>query len=116
MEGLKRVEKGVDKTASELAIARLSKDIEVLEREWRYVDSDNDNMWFYLLGIGLLLISPVLSGVTTTGLLVVGGIGAFLLFIAISTTLGNSKKKKELEAQIGTKRAEMARHQQIVKM
>ena len=32
VEGLKRVEKGVDKTASELAIARLTQEINQIER------------------------------------------------------------------------------------
>jgi hypothetical protein len=114
VEGLKRVERGVDKTASELAIARLSKDIDGLERQWASVASE-DNMALYLWGIGLLIISPVASNGNTTGLLVVGGLGALLLFIAVSSTLGNSKKKKEIEAQLGSKRSEMARHQQIVK-
>ena len=115
VEGLKRVEKGVDKTASELAIARLSKDIEGLEQQWNSIASE-DNMGLDLWGIGLLIGSPIISSGNTTGLLVVGGIGALILFIAISSTLNNSRKKKELEAQIGSKRAEMARHQQIVKM
>ncbi|MFN3333720.1 MAG: hypothetical protein ACK47M_14530, partial [Caldilinea sp.] len=33
VEGLKRVEKGVDKTASELAIARLSKEMQQMQME-----------------------------------------------------------------------------------
>lgn len=73
-------------------------------------------MGLYLWSIGLLIGSPIISGGDTTILLVVGGIGALILFGAISSTLNNSKKKKELEAQIASKRSEMARHQQIVKM
>lgn len=115
VEGLKRVEQGVDKTASELAIARLNRDIEGLNQQWNSIDSEH-NTELYLWGIGLLIGSPIISSGNITGLLVVGGIGALILFIAISSTLNNSKKKKELEAQIGSKMSEMARHQQIVKM
>ncbi len=70
VEGLKRVERGVDKTASEWAIVRLSKDIEALQREWQSVEADS-NMGLYLWGIGLLLGAPVMTGcwrwVSSTG-------------------------------------------------
>ena len=58
MEGLKRVEKGVDKTASELAIARLSKDIDDLQSRLSYLQSKSDPEAI-LRGIGVIILGVI---------------------------------------------------------
>jgi hypothetical protein len=115
VEGLKRVEKGVDKTASELAIARLQKDIESLEEKRRWVESQSNNS-LYLWGAGLLIFSPVISSGNTGALLIIGGIGVLLLVIAITSSISNSKEKSEIQAQIASIQSEIAKHQRIVKV
>ncbi len=120
VEGLKRVERGVDRTASELAIARLKKEISKTRTELHeHQDMRKQQreqmmvmavlllpLGLFLLGIGSVL--AVLSGLV----LIAGGIsGAYNVF----RLFGESSEEKQLAAQLNEKEAELARHQLIVK-
>ena len=86
MEGLKRVEKGVDKTASELAIARLNK--EIAEIEHRRFELSNSRQGWQLgsAGCGTCIVIAMIAGIFSNRAQDIGtlllwfGIGFILLF------------------------------------
>jgi len=122
VEGLKRVEKGVDKTASELAIARLSKEIQQLQarlaqQEQSRKEERNNNFFLgpflFLLGVFFIWGAQGHWSAWLWGLIFcAGGIslpyGGFRLF-------NESDEEIQLTQQVENKNAELERHQQIVK-
>jgi hypothetical protein len=113
VEGLKQVQLGVDKTASELAIVRLKPEVAELEGQLNDAKTQKSStapVW--LLGIGIfgLLLSiarPVL----------------FLLFVPLVVGMvlyiRSRKRAKErvllpIEEALGRKKEELAKHQQVV--
>lgn len=117
VEGLKRVEKGVDKTASELAIARLQEERSQLAGridELRGSRTYNQSLQVGcggVLAIGSLLALSVGAGLPGIVFLLIG-VGLVVLAAATSST---SDEEKQLNEAIAEKDAEIARHQQIVK-
>lgn len=119
VEGLKRVEKGVDKTASELAIARLNK--EIAEIEHRRFELSNSRQGWQLgsAGCGTFIVIAMIAGIFSNraqdiGTLLLGfGIGFILIFAAVKI-FGESSEEKQLQELWMEKRSELTRHQQIV--
>lgn len=108
VEGLKRVERGVDRTATELAIARLRQDIDDLAQIHAAIGVGVPigrmlKFGIPALVIGLLMLS---SGnwesvlfCSLPGLLLTGG--AIMIFD------NNARKKAEIEAEIEAKWSEI---------
>lgn len=119
VEGLKRVEKGVDKTASELAIARLNKEIAEIEHR-RFELSNSREGWQHGSGgCGTFIVIAMIVGIFSNqmqdiGALLLGfGIGFILIFAAVKI-FGESSEEKQLQELWMEKRSELIRHQQIV--
>ena len=114
VDGLMRVQRGVDKTASELAIARLQRDADEFTQQWRNVNAQS-----YLgpLGWGafLLILGMLLSNSNIQPL---GGLAALAgIVLLVSAFNGNTKKSQELAAlqeQYDATVSEIDRHKAIV--
>ena len=107
VEGLSKVQEGVDKTASELAIKRLNNEIDEIEKEW--VKTKPDEITPVLVFIGGLLIGGFFLyglgeligpgfGVT---FLIIGVIGllAYVLNMARTNRRSAKQKRDELMAK-----------------
>jgi len=112
IEGLKQVQVGVDKTASELALKRLKKEVE--ELNLLKINRKTGSVMFSILG-GI----PILIGIL--GILAgIGGTVTFIIVGAIGLTLiwgGNSYyngQVAEIEEEIQKRMQELAKHQVIV--
>ena len=131
VEGLARVQTGVDKTASELAIRRLTDEIRDLQAERErvrrrsdQVDSVSSIHTMYGLGALLLLFAIGLALAESWLLaLVFGASGLALIAIARVNERNNLSKdarvKKQLVAldnELSNKRAELEHHQKIVSL
>jgi Flp pilus assembly protein TadB len=113
VEGLKQVQAGVDKTASELAIRRLREDIAELEKKKE--EAGNSGPLPFLLG---------LAGLVGLGLGIWGIIGhqsnlcvwSVLLIVLIIGPLAwyMNKRAKPIDDELEKKRAELARHERLV--
>ncbi len=119
VEGLKRVERGVDRTASELAIVRLTREISVIERRWSEMSSERKKWRIGVGGCGTILLIVAVIAIYSVGDLPTVAIeslllGVGLLLIAFKV-LGESSEEKRLNKLWSEKQAELARHQQIVK-
>jgi hypothetical protein len=118
VEGLKRVEKGVDKTASELAIARLQKDIDDLQSQLNYLESKSDPEAI-LRGIGLIALGILISFLfwDMLGLILFSAIAGLLWIIwGIWSINGNKREKTDFMAKIEAKKAEITDHERVVNM
>ncbi len=125
VEGLKRVEKGVDKTASELAIARLSNEVHALKAALGDKAEPRESWQTGFFGCGGLLVIAGIVGVV--GGLVGGSsleyLGKQLVWFLVGVVLmliglrffDDSAEEKQLRKAIAEKEAEIARHQKIVK-
>jgi hypothetical protein len=121
VEGLKRVEKGVDKTASELAIARLQREIGVLELHYSRLSRSRE-FWqtVFVIGGGFIAVvgmCGLFAGPSSKSfggglLFVLGGLGLVLIGAKF---LGESNNEKQLSSAIAEKQTELVRHQRIVK-
>ncbi|MBE2239303.1 MAG: hypothetical protein IAE81_16050 [Caldilineaceae bacterium] len=105
VEGLKRVEKGVDKTASELAIARLQKEVNALSERLSSRAAPRENWLSGTTGCGGFLavagIIALLAGGASdfgAGLLLIL-VGAGLVFIGLRL-FGESNEEKQLSKAI----------------
>lgn len=109
VEGLRRVARGVDRTTTELAIARLRQDIDDLAQIHAAIGVGVPFGWILKIGIPALIIGFVmLSGgnweglyCSLPGLLLTGG--AIMIFGE------NARKKAEIEAEISAKWSEINR-------
>ena len=121
VEGLKRVEKGVDRTASELAIARLNK--EILELRSKRVGSRKlreqerslslaVGIFASVLGISIIAMFQLHWLSWLFGLMIIVG-GIYSLHNG-SRLFSESDEEKQVIQQISDKKAELTRHQQIV--
>ena len=125
VEGLKRVERGVDKTASELALVRLQKEIDALDRRHTELWGSRQSWQAgFKLGGGFCVYVGIFSlfalgasseylGAGLFGLFWVL-VGAGLILIGVKV-FGESDEEEQLLGAIVERRAEIARHQQIVK-
>ena len=121
VEGLKRVESGLDRTASELAIARLQK--EISELDWlRRRRSSSREFWqmVFVIGGGFIavvgmcgLFAGLNSGSFGAGLFfVLVGLGLILIGVRF---LGESNDERELGKVLAEKQRELSHHKRIVK-
>lgn len=115
VEGLKRVEKGVDKTASELAIARLQKDIDDLRSQLGYLESKSDPEAI-LRGIGLIALGILIAFLNEFFGFLFATAGLLWVIWGIWSINGNKQEKTDLAAKIEAKKAEIIEHEQIVNM
>jgi hypothetical protein len=138
IDAIKKVGIGVDKTASELAIVRLQKDIDnlrmkktnLLSRSPRPVTSPVSALLlvfcFILLGGLLCVIGPsapsddylmiIIMGIFSIGMILIGGIPLFVLRPKGIKSWGETTgvQLELLDEQIAEKNLELQRHQKIV--
>jgi hypothetical protein len=113
LEGLNRVERGVDRTASELAIARLQKEIAPLV-EQRRSTSRQSAVGAMITGVICLFVALQVSG---------SGVAlSIFMFVAILCFLGGyfiwtdtSRQWQALDTKIAAKHEEIKKHQAIIK-
>lgn len=125
VEGLKRVERGVDKTASELAIARLRQDIDELTKRYRFLEGQS-HAGTIVYGVTAIAVTGALMyGALSGGASLGSGFWIFFVFLlvgigmvwsGISDSTSESREKAEINARIGTLRSEIEKHERIVKM
>ncbi len=120
-EAIGKVQAGVDRTASELAIKRLKDEIDTLQAQ-KNIIADSNNLLFGCTGLaGLFAIGSILTA-CVMGLDNGGWIApAILWVIFLLTYQAYSNKKKELaikikpiDEQINQRLAEIQRYRQIV--
>ena len=139
LDGIKRVQVGVDKTASELAIVRLTKEIEELKKNIKTIsaqkiDNDSPRVEFSKYGVYFLLIVGFITFVISlidfllVGLLI--GLICFILGVYFYLYLRRRKKIERewaeftskkvddkvtaLENLINDKEIELSAHKEIV--
>jgi hypothetical protein len=113
VESLQRVERGVDRTASELAIVRIQQEIVELNKKRNSI-SDQTGAGAAAIGVFALIIAVLVSGSSGTAMLVFGCLS--VLFFAGAYFAGQDvvKEKQTIETQIAAKRAELQKHHAIV--
>lgn len=131
VEAIKGVQTGVDKTAAELGIARLQKEIEELTASTNKFIKENPQPFFGSLFILLIffgfliaLVSFASSSWKINAGFIVGLIMFFLGILPLFFLRGNKKKWQEtkgveikmMQDQIEAKKAELAHLQEIVKV
>lgn len=134
LEAISGVKQGVDRTASELAIGRLEKEIEILGKQRMEILKNRPapivNLWagvFLSLGIlsfcGSLTLLPQ-AGKDSIGAIVFGlillGLGSFIIFIRYQE---NKSKKIKIERglapidqSLNEKQRDLAKHRNFVTM
>ena len=123
VDGIKKVQIGVDKTASELAIVRLKDEIALLENE--YEDKYSYRNWLIktiiVWGIGSLVgIFFLVRGIqfSSTSLIIIGiivaGFGIFQVYKFYSEYIALDKKMHNALAESRKKNKELIKHQAIV--
>jgi hypothetical protein len=93
---LERVSKGVDNTASELAIVRLDKEISILEDKYFLLQSSVDKATGFLVCGILLIISGVVAWISLDCV----SVGVILILIGLMMSVGyflGSEKKSKME-------------------
>jgi uncharacterized small protein (DUF1192 family) len=114
VEGLKRVERGVDKTASELAIARLDRDIGVLSNELNRLKAKSI-FGLFKLSLASFFLAFLATGFHSPGyawLFMIAGV--VILVAAFVVNFNRGRKKMEIREQIAGKRAEITRHEAVI--
>ncbi len=113
---VKGVKKATNKTASELAIVRLQKEIEEIDKERDKISPNSDlafiaGTWVVTTIIGFILVSSVNSiiGFGLISLMTVGCVTAFILI-----RLRADKRDKPLKKIMAEKKKELQKHQEIV--
>jgi hypothetical protein len=123
IDGIKSIQLGVDKTASELAIVRLKDEIQILENDLSQVSNKKGCLKDTFVRI--MLITLCLAGIAmlTTpnnkilgGILSSGGIGMFLLGRVLDQAASDMYKKQadRINRKLQSKKKEMAVHQKNV--
>jgi hypothetical protein len=124
--GLERVQVGVDRTAAELTIARLSTEVKDLETKLRKMQSDptSNGCLVLLLFLGA---SPVLVGLVGLVLVLANVdldwssiVALYALVVVVALVLASavsqpSEEIPTIEKALQEKRAELARYQETVR-
>lgn len=123
-EGLRRIQSGTDKTASELAIVRLGKEIGQLEAKLDEMRDERSRAAqqaakFGVIGVVFaLFVFSASNGeagrIACGSVALAGAFIAFLIAIVQWTSKGYKERSDDLRRQIGRKHAERRRHQEIV--
>ena len=124
VEGLKRVEKGVDRTASELAIARLTKDISDIEDGLASVEAMRSKAklkrtswalpggFFLVVGMVMFGVDSGASGIAV--LVVVASLAVLAYGLSGFAKKPISNEEQQLQRMLASKQAELSRHMKIV--
>jgi hypothetical protein len=120
--GLAKVQSGVDKTASELAIVRLTAEIKQLETKLGEMKSEQNQTSGCLgcLGLsGAIMIlatfSTALGGDSTSLSFLVVGLTVLAIAVIAARTQRPNPAQVEAEKALEDKRAELKRHQELVR-
>jgi predicted RNA-binding Zn-ribbon protein involved in translation (DUF1610 family) len=120
IDSIQKVQVGVDKTASELAIVRLKNEIGEIESKINSATSEQGGECGIIGVIAFGLLALVLLFFESTRLvgLVIGVLLILMIVISNSeTNKGNAKKEKEtiyLRNELDIKKKELAEHQETV--
>jgi hypothetical protein len=120
VEGIKKVQIGVDKTAAELAIIRLEKEINGIKQKGNAINSKSKEATAYANRVGRIvgffagaITFVVFSDSLTVCFLSPGvGIGAYFLISKIGS--GKKKSTEPLMQELVQKEKELAKHLAIV--
>ena len=124
VEGLKRVEKGVDRTASELAIARLTKDISDIEDGLASIEVIRTKTklkrisWvlpggiFLVLGSVMFLADSRVFGIAV--FIVVASLAVLVYGLSGFAMQSMLSEEQQLQRMLANKQAELSRHMKIV--
>ena len=113
IDGLKHVQRGVDRTASELAIARLQRDADGLTQQWQTVKAKSylglSGWGAFLLVLGLLTLrgQPFLAWTAVI-------VGVVLLVAAFNGSTKKAKELADLELQYAATVGEINKHKSVV--
>lgn len=117
-DSLKRVQAGIDRTASELAIQRLEKEISELEQQIenvKLVKSNDHEIGFTFVAILLLAAGFFLIGLNSLILAILFSFAASaVLLYEFQRFRSLTSQTKDLLSQIEKKRADLQRHRSIV--
>lgn len=123
VEGIKSVQIGVDKTASELAIKRLKEEIDYFEKEYAKIFSNRIELILRMIGwgiIGLIGIVPLVMGLKSgefSTILIgifIAGFGIFVFFQAYTKRIVLNKEMKIILNKAKIKNDELFKHKKIV--
>jgi predicted RNA-binding Zn-ribbon protein involved in translation (DUF1610 family) len=134
VEGLRKVQMGTDRTAAELAIVRLSKEIERLEADLQmlkvtpfeqlYPVTDNEKISLYVsVGLFIIFLVTVNAGsLTASAILIVLCLACFICWGIIDQRRVRSGRaaleirRNELLAQISDRYRQLKKNQDLVRM
>ena len=105
---------GENKIVSELAIARLTKEIEQLSKEYRELDAEDDTSLYLYGGIGIFISWVAFANDGAIMGFVIGIPSVLMIVGAITGGSSRSNKKQELGKAIGQKKSEIARHKEFL--
>jgi DNA-directed RNA polymerase subunit RPC12/RpoP len=113
VEGLKKVQSGVDRTASELAIRRLRDDITALEMAR---DKGGASGCFMGIGISLLILAGVTAMSTSTegGIRLAETMAILGILVVLGASVSAAKRRKPFDVAIAHKKEELSKHEQMV--
>lgn len=129
VDAIKKVEMGVDKTASELALVRLKQEVAELETERYHLEKNSprprSSIWsvlFYIMGAATIIGALTGGGEIGVWFFVLG-----IVFLLVGWSIQTSnkgakaiwdrstgKKLDEYDDRIANKQDEIARHQKLV--
>lgn len=110
-DAIERVQRGTDRSASELTLVRLEREINALLKEGKTLQGDavvagclGGGGAFVALFIALLCM----AGEATVAAVVFAGIGVVALVALVQTSGGRSRKREAVDEQVRAKNDEMA--------
>jgi len=117
VESLNKVQAGVDKTASELAIRRLREDIDNLNTELENITTHQVRRVQNGLGVTVIGIALLISGGLFTNFLLLSILGVAVIVIGVnmlSSGIRMSEEEKSLKRNIREKQAQLRQHEKTV--
>ena len=118
VDSLVKIETGVDKTASELAIRRLKEDIADLNKKLDDVNQQYASKIIYgiiLAAIGGFMILGFFMSESGYGLAIFGLLGVVIGIRIVIYGMKGTNEEKKLEQALKGKKDELKRHENIVK-